>query len=157
MEGKPRSLILLRGLPGSGKSTLASQLVQGGGIVLSTDTYFETPRHGYLFNSRLLPVAHGWTQDRARQSVALGISPIVIDNTLVQAWEAKTYVQLAVDAGYSVQFVEPSTPWWVERNLDELARRNTHGVGMEALQRMSAKWEASLTVDMVLASQVPYV
>ncbi|XP_060753725.1 NEDD4-binding protein 2-like 2 isoform X3 [Neoarius graeffei] len=105
-------LILMRGVPGSGKSTLARQISSSGpsGLVLSTDDYFYQ-KDGYHFEPTLLSAAHDWNQNRAKKAMLDRCTPVVIDNTNVQAWEMKPYVTLALETGYRVEFVEPETSW----------------------------------------------
>ncbi|XP_073518616.1 uncharacterized protein [Phyllobates terribilis] len=109
-----RRMVLLRGVPGSGKSTLARTLLHQSpdGIVLSTDDYF-CKENGYTYHVKLLGDAHSWNQNRARRAMDDGRSPVVIDNTNIQGWEMKPYVQMAVDRGYDVEFLEPDN-WWKE-------------------------------------------
>lgn len=152
-------LIILRGISGSGKSTLAKYLVEtaGGsmqGAVYSTDDYFVNASTGmYTFDPSLLGQAHRWNQERSEQSMKAGLSPIVIDNTHTQKWEAKPYVSAARRYGYGVEIMEPET-WW-RRNPQELARRNTHGVSLEVIQRMLDRWEHDYTVENILVSEKP--
>ncbi|KAB1267751.1 NEDD4-binding protein 2-like 2 [Camelus dromedarius] len=116
-------LILLRGLPGSGKTTLSRyhtvdddnlfRILLGqsrDGIVFSTDDYFHH-QDGYRYNVNQLGDAHDWNQNRAKQAINQGRSPVIIDNTNTQAWEMKPYVEMAIGKGYRVEFHEPET-WW---------------------------------------------
>uniref|UniRef100_A0A8D1EUP8 DUF7818 domain-containing protein n=1 Tax=Sus scrofa TaxID=9823 RepID=A0A8D1EUP8_PIG len=105
-------LILLRGLPGSGKTTLSRILLgqSRDGIVFSTDDYFHH-QDGYRYNVNQLGDAHDWNQNRAKQAINQGRSPVIIDNTNTQAWEMKPYVEMAIGKGYRVEFHEPET-WW---------------------------------------------
>ena len=41
------------------------------------------------------------------------------------------------------------------RDAAELARRNVHGVPIEAIQRMLDRWETDFTVEAIMASQMP--
>uniref|UniRef100_A0A8B9EYC1 NEDD4 binding protein 2 n=1 Tax=Amazona collaria TaxID=241587 RepID=A0A8B9EYC1_9PSIT len=105
-------LVLLRGVPGSGKSYLARTLLEDnpGGVILSTDDYFY--KHGqYQFDPNCLGEAHDWNRKRAKEAFEMRISPIIIDNTNIQAWEMKPYVTLAQQFKYKVVFREPGT-WW---------------------------------------------
>ncbi|XP_059371069.1 NEDD4-binding protein 2-like 2 [Carassius carassius] len=147
-------LILLRGVPGSGKSTLARELMSTGpnGVILSTDDYFFQD-NGYEFDSALLGDAHDWNQKRAEQAMLEGRSPVIIDNTNVKAWEMKPYVQMALDNGYRVDFLEPDTLW--KCDPAQLEKRNKHGVPRETIAKMLDGFERPMNVDIVMNSVVP--
>ncbi|XP_068870343.1 NEDD4-binding protein 2 isoform X2 [Aphelocoma coerulescens] len=147
-------LVLLRGVPGSGKSYLARNLLEDnpGGIILSTDDYFY--KHGqYHYDPDCLGEAHDWNRKRAKEAFEMRISPIIIDNTNIQAWEMKPYVTLAQQFKYKVMFREPDT-WW-KFKPKELERRNIHGVSKEKIIRMLERYERCLTVRTILDSSVP--
>ncbi|KAM7113343.1 NEDD4-binding protein 2 isoform 2-T3 [Ciconia maguari] len=147
-------LVLLRGVPGSGKSYLARTLLEDnpGGIILSTDDYFY--KHGqYHYDPNCLEEAHDWNRKRAKEAFEMRISPIIIDNTNIQAWEMKPYVTLAQQFKYKVMFREPDT-WW-KFKPKELERRNIHGVSKEKIKRMLEQYEHCLTVSSILDSSVP--
>ncbi|KAK1206596.1 N4BP2 protein, partial [Pygoscelis papua] len=147
-------LVLLRGVPGSGKSYLARTLLEDnpGGIILSTDDYFY--KHGqYHYDPDCLGEAHDWNRKRAKEAFEMRISPIIIDNTNIQAWEMKPYVTLAQQFKYKVMFREPDT-WW-KFKPKELERRNIHGVSKEKIKRMLERYERCLTVSSILDSSVP--
>ncbi|KAM4781890.1 NEDD4-binding protein 2 isoform 2-T3 [Cyanocitta cristata] len=147
-------LVLLRGVPGSGKSYLARNLLEDnpGGIILSTDDYFY--KHGqYHYDPDCLGEAHDWNRKRAKEAFEMRISPIIIDNTNIQAWEMKPYVALAQQFKYKVMFREPDT-WW-KFKPKELERRNIHGVSKEKIIRMLERYERCLTVRTILDSSVP--
>jgi NEDD4-binding protein 2 len=105
-------LVLLRGLPGSGKSFLARTLQEDNpsGVILSTDDYFYINGQ-YQFDVKYLGEAHEWNQNRAKEAFEKKVSPIIIDNTNLQAWEMKPYVALSQKHKYKVHFREPDT-WW---------------------------------------------
>ncbi|KAM6076181.1 NEDD4-binding protein 2 isoform 3-T3 [Chlamydotis macqueenii] len=147
-------LVLLRGVPGSGKSYLARTLLEDnpGGIILSTDDYFY--EHGqYHYDPDCLGEAHDWNRKRAKEAFEMRISPIIIDNTNIQAWEMKPYVTLAQQFKYKVVFREPDT-WW-KFKPKELERRNIHGVSKEKIKRMLERYEHYLTLSSILDSSVP--
>ncbi|NXX25260.1 N4BP2 protein, partial [Nicator chloris] len=147
-------LVLLRGVPGSGKSYLARNLLEDnpGGIILSTDDYFY--KHGqYHYDPDCLGEAHDWNRKRAKEAFEMRISPIIIDNTNIQAWEMKPYVTLAQQFKYKVMFREPDT-WW-KFKPKELERRNIHGVSKEKIKRMLERFERCVTVRSILDSSVP--
>lgn len=147
-------LILMRGLPGSGKSTLARELICTGpsGLILSTDDYF-AQRDGYCYEPGLLGAAHEWNQRRANDAMHDGRSPIVIDNTNIQAWEMKPYVKMALERGYKVDFCEPDTSWKFDPH--ELEKRNKHGVSQEKIAQMMDNFSFPISIDIVMSSQEP--
>lgn len=147
-------LILMRGLPGSGKSTRARELLSTGpsGIVLSTDDYF-AHGEGYRYEPSLLGAAHEWNQRRAKDALFDGRSPVIIDNTNLQAWEMKPYVQMALERGYKVHFCEPETSWKFDSY--ELERRNKHGVPQEKILQMLERFSSPVSVEIVLNSDEP--
>ncbi|XP_078078355.1 uncharacterized protein LOC144499779 [Mustelus asterias] len=149
-----KELVFMRGPPGSGKSTL-SRLLLGqnpNGVVLSTDDYF-CRNGGYWFDPSFLGEAHEWNQNRAKQSMDEGRSPIIIDNTNIQAWEMKPYAQMAVERCYRVSFREPET-WW-KFNVLELEKRNKHRVSREKIIQMMERFEYPISSDIVLNAVEP--
>ncbi|XP_044141265.1 uncharacterized protein LOC122931270 isoform X1 [Bufo gargarizans] len=149
-----RKMVLLRGVPGSGKSTLARTLLlqSPDGIVLSTDDYF-CQDNGYTYDVKLLGDAHSWNQNRARRALDHRQSPVIIDNTNIQGWEMKPYVQMAVDRGYNIEFLEPDT-WW-KQDADELEKRNKHRVPRDKISQMLERFEYDVTVPVVMNSVEP--
>uniref|UniRef100_A0A8D2J4I1 NEDD4-binding protein 2-like 1 n=1 Tax=Varanus komodoensis TaxID=61221 RepID=A0A8D2J4I1_VARKO len=150
-----KSLYLLRGLPGSGKSTLARQLKHEfpSAFIFSTDDFFITDEGTYIFDPNALEEAHQWNQRRARKAMKNGKSPVIIDNTNIHAWEMKPYVIMALENNYEVIFREPDTHW--KFNVRELARRNSHGVPREKIQRMKEQYEHDITFHNVLYCEEP--
>ncbi|XP_004604592.1 NEDD4-binding protein 2-like 1 isoform X1 [Sorex araneus] len=150
-----KHLYLLRGLPGSGKTTLARQLQHDfpRALIFSTDDFFFREDGTYEFNPDFLEEAHEWNQKRARKAMRNGISPIIIDNTNLHAWEMKPYAVMALENNYEVIFREPDTRW--KFNVQELARRNIHGVPREKIQRMKERYEHDVTFRSVLHAEKP--
>ncbi|KAM8803166.1 NEDD4-binding protein 2-like 1 isoform 1-T1 [Rhynchonycteris naso] len=150
-----KHLYLLRGLPGSGKTTLARQLQHDfpRALIFSTDDFFFREDGAYEFNPDFLEEAHEWNQKRARKAMRNGISPIIIDNTNLHAWEMKPYAVMALENNYEVIFREPETRW--KFNVQELARRNIHGVPREKIHRMKERYEHGVTFHSVLHAEKP--
>ncbi|KAI8612529.1 hypothetical protein BC830DRAFT_1083303 [Chytriomyces sp. MP71] len=140
----PYELIILRGCSGSGKSTLASLLLQSAlaahrtAAIFSTDDFWINPSTGiYTHDLSRLSEAHIWNQTRATTAMQTrSHSLIFIDNTNLQLWEAKPYVLAALAHGYTPSALEPTTQWWIAKNVTELHARGTHGVPLEVIQRM---------------------
>ncbi|XP_072433336.1 uncharacterized protein [Chiloscyllium punctatum] len=147
-------LIFMRGPPGCGKSTLSRLLLaqSPNGVALSTDDYF-CQNGVYCFDPNYLGEAHEWNQNRAKQSMDEGRSPIIIDNTNIQAWEMKPYAQMAVERCYSLSFREPET-WW-KFNVVELEKRNKHRVPREKIIQMMERFEYPISSEIVLNAVEP--
>lgn len=151
--GKEKKLVILRGLPGAGKTALANQITKDHGVVFSSDDYFMEDGV-YKFQSKKLKDSHIWNQGRTREAMENGERLIVIDNTNVRKWEAKKYVKLGIEYRYKVVFKEVDTPW--KFDVDELIRRDKHGVPKSVIERMRDQWETDFTVDNVLNSKAPW-
>lgn len=147
-------LIFMRGPPGCGKSTLSRLLLDQcpTGVILSTDDYF-CQNGGYCFDPSFLGTAHEWNQNRANRCMDESRSPIIIDNTNIQAWEMKPYAEMAMKRRYRMSFREPDT-WW-KFNVVELEKRNRHRVPREKILQMMARFEHPMSLDLVLSSVEP--
>ncbi|KAG5285916.1 hypothetical protein AALO_G00008970 [Alosa alosa] len=146
-----RVVVLLRGAPGSGKSTLARALLDHnhGGVSLSTDEYF--CRHGdYCYDPSELGTAHEWNQQRAKEAMERGQSPVIIDNTNLQSWEMRPYVAMALKQKYKVVFREPDT-WWKFKPR-ELEKHTKHGVNREKIRRMLDSYDKHVSVNSIMGS-----
>ena len=149
LEGH-KILILLRGLPGSGKSTLAKSIIDstiGGNSsahVFSSDDFFVTLGRGiYQYDPTRIPEAHTTNQKRVWNAMKEGRSPIIIDNTHVEAWEMRPYTAMAVESGYTIEVLEPNTPW--SQNINELAKKNRHNVPKAKIRDKFEKYEKNVT------------
>lgn len=139
-----KKLILLYGLPGSGKSTLAKELEQtyldARYVVRRTETDDWFVLHGggtYKFDASLLNKAHQATFQLVQYWMNLGTDVIILSNTNLTWKDIKGYVELGVHNSYEVEIVETQTSW--RYNLDELEKKNIHGVNKSILHRMNAK------------------
>jgi predicted kinase len=148
-------MYICRGLPGSGKSTLAKSLAGETGAIYSTDDFFMEGGE-YKFDVEKIAENHMKNQKRTEEACEAGISPIVVDNTNLQKWEARPYVNIAKKCGYKVEFVESTTSW--SKNVEELAKRNIHKVPSEIIERMLSRYEPheEFTEESVLTSKAPW-
>lgn len=133
-----KKLVLISGISGSGKTTLAEKLIKdnGGGKIFTTDDFFMVDGE-YKFNYKFISAAHKWNMGRAALAMFVGEPLIVIPNTNLQDWEVLPYVEQAVDAGYTVDIVEPKTKW--KGDVQECAKKNTHGLTEGMIEKMLAK------------------
>jgi len=133
---------ILRGLPGTGKSMLANALGKGINSIFSTDSYFMVDGE-YLFDPKLLGKYHARNLADATafmERFAPHTTPAicVIDNTNTQHWEYEKYVEVAKANDFIVQVI---TIDWNAKDIPLYAERNSHGVPIEAIYRMAARWE----------------
>lgn len=123
-----------------------------------------------------LRAAHDWNFRRFKNALSHNITPIIIDNTNVQAWEMENYVIAAKKAGYNIFVQEPTSPWWQDhahmlsdkgkhgRELEDFARflaghhhgmadkygvkgGNEHGVPLTTLRKKIRQWQPNLTPE----------
>ncbi len=143
-----KEFIIMRGLPGSGKSTLAKQLAGGTGVQYAADDYFMDEQGKYNWDPNQIGTAHQWNHERIKRAIEQGVSPVIMDNTNVSKWELRSLrplVEYAENQGYEVRIEEAKTPWAFDP--EELAKRNSHGVPLEAIQGKLRRWHPNPTVD----------
>ena len=108
----------------------------------------------YHFESKKLKDSHIWNQNRTKEAMENSERLIVIDNTNVRKWEAKKYVKYGVQYGYKIIFQTVDTPWRFD--VDELIKRDKHGVPRSIIERMVDQWDDDFTIDNVLNSSAPW-
>ena len=148
-----KTIWLMRALPGAGKSTLAKQLAGEHGEIFSTDDFFIIDGE-YKFDSSKLGQYHKANLERTINAMKHGVNPIVVDNTNVQFFEMRKYVEAALHYGYRVEFAEPNTEW--KFDVEELTKKNTHKVPAATIQRMKDRWQHNPTVTDILNSKAPW-
>uniref|UniRef100_A0A1B6FC02 Smr domain-containing protein n=1 Tax=Cuerna arida TaxID=1464854 RepID=A0A1B6FC02_9HEMI len=148
-------MVILRGPPGSGKSYLAQKILTESGIdpavhkshIFSSDDFF-VRKNVYVYVPDQLSQAHMWNQHNVVTAIREEVSPIIIDNTNTQAWEMRVYAEAAVSGGYDIEILEPST-WWFAK-VNELTKRNTHGVPKAKIRSMIDRYEMNITPQYLL-------
>lgn len=148
-----KSLKILRGLPGSGKSYLAQEeksLMEDEGwccTIFSTDDFF-IHNGKYIFNPKLIGEYHRRNYIRVHAALSDKIDCVIVDNTNVQWWEMQKYILAGLAWDYDIQFLEPDTNWaW---NVEECAKRNSHGVPLETIQKMKDRYEDTAQCEIKL-------
>lgn len=125
-------ITIMQGLPGSGKSTHAAKLK--GALVISADDYFVELGGGvYKFDPSKLGEAHGLCLRRVVYAMLNHEDHIVVDNTNTTSEEVAPYMALANAYGYEARILR------VEAEPDVCAKRNTHGVPVQAILAMAAR------------------
>jgi tRNA uridine 5-carbamoylmethylation protein Kti12 len=157
-----KKFYVMRGLPGSGKSTLVRTLTEAlaaDGYVWiehSTDEYWIRPDGYYDWNPKRVAEAHAWNYKSFCRSIDAGVQCVILDNTNTMLREFVNYVGYAIKNGYEINIVEPTTAW--KFDVEECAKRNTHRVPQESIQRMKDRWETTPNIIESLTHQyeVPF-
>ena len=137
---KKGTVVLVRGLPGSGKSYLAEKLrslTEAEMKVCAADDYFYDENGVYNFDPTKLPEAHLKCQSNAFAYYSIDELAFVA-NTFTMRWEMEPYLFFAETFGLNVLVLNLFD---AGLSNDELAQRNTHGVPMEAIAQMRARFE----------------
>ena len=134
------TLYLFRGLPGSGKSSAAEDLELD---AIAADDWFLTPEGVYEFSAAGLTAAHLDCQTRcARELKECADTPqggiVAVTNTFSTRWELEPYLLMAAHYGAWVYVVDLFDSGRTDR---ELANLTTHGVPIEGIAGMRARWE----------------
>jgi predicted kinase len=145
-----KRLTIIRGLSGSGKSTYirehfpratrADMSPEGySPVIVSGDHHFEDPYTGvYTFDGSQLGLAHSKSQVELIRRLEAGTAHVIVDNTHTRRWEMAVTQELARVFGYEVEIVDLFDGG---RTDEELAERNSHGVPLDKIQVMRARWE----------------
>ncbi|XP_022183271.1 NEDD4-binding protein 2 isoform X2 [Myzus persicae] len=149
-------LVLMRGCPGSGKSYQATNIldlcyknVNADDFIFSADKFFTNKYNGkYCFNRNKLTEAHNWAFQQFQRAIGLEVTPVIVDNTNCEAWEMENYIKVAVNNGYWIEIVEPSTEWaW---DGMELFKKNVHSVPYDFIISYLRRYERNITIDSLL-------
>lgn len=150
---KTGKVIILRGPSGCGKSTYRRNMLDTERIVFcSSDTYFTTEEHGYVFDPAKLGEAHGHCLREFIWEVSGvgGSSPpvVVVDNTNTTIVEIAPYVAIAEAYGYEVEI--HCLPY--HKIEKDLAARNKHGVPEATIRKQIQRLDST---DPILKSSFP--
>ena len=157
-------VFIARGVSGSGKSTAIRKIPNlNPKNIFSADDLISKDKEEYIQffkdmqernDYSMMNDVHYECSRQATEAMRRGETPIVIDNTNLEAWNAKPYVQSAMKYGYKVEFLDVGTGG---KTAEELSQRNQHGVPLDVIQKMIDKYnrEGELTVDKVLQSKSP--
>ena len=131
---------IIRGLPGAGKTTHAKSL---GIPVVSADDFFTRPDGSYDFDPSFISDAHGYCRRQAAALLNAG-HDIAIANTFSRGWEVRGYTEhlvLIVECDIEFRFID-----LFDAGLSDeaLAARCVHGVPVEKIAAMRARWERNL-------------
>ena len=149
---RSKKLVIMRGLPGSGKSTMAKDIAADSiregyqeVAICSTDSFFLNDDGEYVFDASLLGKNHGLNQYKVNRYMFMGTGVVIVDNTNTTRKEMKPYKDLAEQYLYDVHEVFIGKEFlFPEVNSDYLAlchERGTHGVPMEAIERMARRFQ----------------
>ncbi|RDJ35379.1 MAG: hypothetical protein DWQ19_11225 [Crenarchaeota archaeon] len=110
--------------------------------------------------------AHGDNLTRFKLAVDQGVTPLIVDNTNTTAGEPAAYARYAKEAGYEIRVQEPTSPHWKahrelfgdkyvnRQKLDDFAQyltdKNTHGVPLDSIKKMMARWQHNLKTKDIL-------
>ncbi len=148
-----KNLIIIRALPGAGKSTLAELIGSANpdsSVICTTDDfpglYTHDDEHGIVFNGMqyvdgvpMIVKAHEWNHRMAETAMETGaFSTVIVPNTNVQRWEFQAYLDLAETYGYRTTVISLFDGGCSD---EELLHRNTHGVPLQAISAMRARFE----------------
>ena len=172
MNPQEKVVYLMRGLPATGKSHTAKKLAGDMGIICETDEFFYTQvgndQSQFDYDESLMPQARVWNYARFEQSLASGITPIVVDRANGLSAETQKYTRCAIKHGYRVEIREPESDWWQEIRVllkyksltgpvldqwaQELARysRSIHRVPASTIRHRMKNWVHGLTVEDIL-------
>lgn len=151
-------LVLMRGIPGSGKSTIARRLMiehlskRGKSLAICSTDDYHMEGDEYVFKADKLGEFHLANQRRAHFLMSAGIELVIIDNTNIRRKDMRTYVESAENFRYTVEEIivgedelfpdlDDADPHKFTDYIDMCARRNTHGVPHEAIERMARSFQ----------------
>ncbi len=143
-----KEFIIMRGMSGAGKSFLAKQLAGATGQQFAADDYFMDEQGNYNWSGDRVQAAHQWNHKRIIEAINQDVSPVIMDNTNISKWDlkqSKPLIEYAESMGYTVRIEEANTPW--AKDVNELAKKNQHGLTVKMLEKQLRKWYPDPTVE----------
>lgn len=140
---KNTKVVIMRGPSGSGKSTFIMRNLPSAQW-LSADFFFRgtCPESGfptYEFDPARIGEAHAWCFRQYMKALHDNCyDEIVVDNTNSRLWEMENYIYLAKQFNRTVDII---TMHPLQISVEELTRRNIHGVSQEIIQKMVDTYE----------------
>lgn len=132
---------IIRGLPGSGKSTLAKKIQPNEKFHCEADKFF-VKDGSYNFDPSKIKDAHNYCQESFITAINTKhntpIHNVVVSNTFTQMWEMAFYIGACKSAGIEYSIIDLYDGGFTNETLFS---RNVHGVPMQAIERMRARYE----------------
>lgn len=116
-------LVLVRGLPGTGKTTRAMGYLDDGYKHLEADQFFMVDGE-FCFDAKLLPEAHAWCLEQAKEALKAG-EFVCVSNVFAMVEDIKPYTEL----GVNYQVIEATYPG-----------QSIHKVPTAVIRAMEANW-----------------
>lgn len=144
-----KRVIFLRGMPGSGKTSYilkrfgsaavpAHRATESDQLVVCSMDHFFEQSGTYQFDAYRLGEALSFYHSNLLWALARDIETVICDNTHSRWWEMDHSRDLAKHFGYRIETVNLFDGGCTD---EELAARNIHGVPLEVIQKMRARWE----------------
>ena len=132
-----KTLVIMRGISGAGKSTRAKEIAGVLGVICSADDYFVGEDGIYRFKPESIRYAHWQCEENVVLAMINQTELIVVDNTNTKKWEYKNYLHMAAMYSYEVKIEMVGNL----TDVDLYFNRNTHGVPIESIKKMAARFE----------------
>lgn len=147
---------IMRGISGAGKSRLANKIKEdNNGVIYSADneiTKFGEGDYnkGYqvVFDDGRTAIskAHSNVLSQVMQAVKTE-NHIIIDNTNLTRSSVKPYIKMALEAGYDENNIEIVDIGLNGLTAEELAKRNSHSVNIDIINKMITSYNAAGKLD----------
>ncbi len=121
-------LILVRGLPGSGKSTIAIQNYPQFAH-WESDMFFIKKNGEYIFDTRLIHVAHKWCLHKVETDLKSGKN-VIVSNTFIARSDIKPYIELANKLNIEIEVITARGEYG-----------SIHGVSEDIITKMKIRWQ----------------